>query len=321
MFSKERRESIQEIEKLRNDLESFRWRDKALTELREVYYATSLEFDKFLQAFLPHLSTLTRSNGCAFYAVNHGNKLVLKHSIGFGKNLYSEFDLSLGEGFVGQFASQNETTVIHEIPDDTIYIVRTFLGKIKPRSIMTAPVFHQGKLYGLLVTASIFAYSEAERELVDIVRYDLGVAAGSGINVEKMKRMANELTFQNKLIQDQHEEMRNRLKDKEQLLSCLVTSLCDGGIFILDEKGKVLYWSKGAEALLGVSANSTVGYSLSEIEPIQFISSAIQAASIQGSRNCCTWSSGYENRRQYELLLTYMTNDAGKLLGVLVRVE
>jgi len=214
---------------------------------------------------MPKLAELTRSNCCAFYAVNNASRLSIKHSIGFGKNIYSEFDLDLGEGFIGHLAMKEEATVVHDVPDDTIYMVRTFLGKIKPRNIMVVPIFHQEQLNGVLVCASINAYSEEDLSLVGMIRYYLGVAVGNGINSEKTKRLTNELAFQNKLIQNQHEEMRKRLRDKELLLYHLVNMIGDEIVYVLDADYRVLYWNKSAKALYGITREEAVGRHIDQI--------------------------------------------------------
>ena len=210
-----------EIKKKDEELEGFKRvlakREHTYKQILEIahYVALNMDFEKTLQGLLPKVLGLTKSNCCAFYTVNNASRLALKHSIGFGKNIYQEFDLSIGEGFIGNLALKEEITVIYDVPDDTIYTVRTFLGKIKPRNVMVVPIFHESQLSGVMVCASINAYTEDEQALVEMIRNYLGVAVGNGINAEKTRRMSGELEFQNKLIQNQHEEMQKRLEEMQ----------------------------------------------------------------------------------------------------------
>lgn len=242
-------------------------RERIHNEILDIahYVALNMEFDKTLQELLPKLSELTRSSCCAFYSVNNASKLTLKHSIGFGKNVYTEFDLTIGEGFIGSLALKKDITVVHDIPEDTIYSVRTFLGKIKPRSLMVIPVFHQEQLNGVLVCASVHAYTENTVNLVDMVKYYFGIAVGNGINAEKNKRLTNELAFQNKLIQNQHEEMRKRLSDKETLVLHLINMIEDEIAYVLDSDLKVLLWNNSARAIYGVPRENALGRHIDHI--------------------------------------------------------
>ena len=229
------------------------------------YIALHTDFDKTLQEILPKLAESVRSSCCAFYTLNNASRLSLKHSMGFGKNVYSEFDLTVGEGFIGSLALKKEITIIYDVPDDTIYLVRTFLGKIKPKSIMIVPIIFEDQLNGVLAIASIYTYTKEELEFVETIRYYLGVAVSNGVNAEKTKRLSSELAFQNKLIQNQHDEMHNRLRDKETLINHLISSLDYNLIYVLDYDYKVLYWTKTAKTIYGLPPERAVGKHIDQI--------------------------------------------------------
>ena len=283
--------------------------------------AVNMEFEKSLQELLPRLAELTRSNCCAFYAVNNATKLVLKHSIGFSKNVYTEFDLTIGEGFIGQLALERNITLTYDVPDDTIYMVRTFLGKIKPRNLMVVPVFHNEHLNGVLVCASIQAYTEEAVSLVEMLKYYLSVAVDNGIKAEKNKRLANELAFQNKLIQNQHEEMRMRLKEKELLVHHLAGMIEDEIAYVLDADCKVLYWSSSAKAIYGLTKEHTMGRHIDHIHGQlgwDSIENLLKMTSTE--LEYCTWFTGRTGRnRRFELLFTFLKDDGP--LGIVAKVK
>lgn len=271
------------------------------------YVALNMEFDKTLEELLPKLGALTNSICCAFYTANNASKLTLKHSFGFGKNVYSEFDLTIGEGFLGQLAQSKDVTVVHDVPDDTIYTVRTFLGKIKPRNIMVVPVYLQEQLAGVLVCASIGSYSQDEVSLVETVKYYLGVAVGNGINAEKNKRLSGELAFQNKLIQNQHEEMRKRLRDKELLIQHLINMIDDEIVYVLDSEYRVLYWGTLAKAIYGLPKEEAAGRNIDQVhgvlgwEPIENI-----LQNMPEEADHCTWTTGPGGGRRFELSFSHV---------------
>ena len=289
------------------------------------YVALNMEFDKTLRELMPKLAELTESNCCAFYTVSNASKLTLKHSIGFGKNIYNEFDLTIGEGFIGHLTLRKDITVVYEVPDDTIYMVRTFLGKIKPRSLMVVPIFHQEQLNGVLVCASIKAYTEENLNLAEILRYYLGIAVGNGVNTEKNKRLTNELAFQNKLIQNQHEEMRKRLSDKEFLISLLVNMIDAEIVYILDADYKVLYWDKKAMEIFGLNREEALGRHIDHIHKElgwSLIEDILKNMS-QNNENeheHCTWLTKSDGtKRRFELCFSKMPDNES--LAIVAKIK
>ncbi|MCL2874331.1 MAG: GAF domain-containing protein [Defluviitaleaceae bacterium] len=143
-------------------------REGRSTEIRRIIRSIPLNANMrdMLKELLPRLAAVTDSNCCAFY-LSKNEKLVLKYSIGFGKNIYKEFDTTMGEGLIGAAAMQNEITIINNIPDDTEYIFRTVLGDIKPKAVMAVPVHLHDNTIGILLFAGLQEYSEMHLEFLD----------------------------------------------------------------------------------------------------------------------------------------------------------
>ncbi len=225
--------------------------------------AVNMELDKLLEDLMPKLIDVTRSNCGAFYLVNQlSGKLEIKHSLGFSKNLYSEFDLVLGEGFVGTALIKKQVQILNDIPDDTVYVIRTFLGKVKPKSIMIVPILNQEQIICTLVFASIFPYSTQQLEMIDLIKYYVGVAVGNGITFEKTKRLTNELKFQNRLIQNLNEDLEKKVQDRTRFLNDIIDSIKDYAIYAMDKDGIIVTWNKGAELLLGYTAEEVLGHNI-----------------------------------------------------------
>ena len=284
--------------------------------------ASNMEFGALLRDLLPRFNDATRSSCSAFYQVNRStNKLEIKHSTGFSKNIYSEFDLTLGEGLIGSAAVSKEISLIKDIPDDTVYFIRTFLGKIKPRSLFAVPIHTREMLTGILVCASIYDYTREDREMIELIKYYLGVAVNNGEHFERTKRLTSELTFQNKLIQDQHEEMKKRLNDKIQLLNCVINTQGEDCRFVLDDQDNVLIWSQNAERTFGVGSPSAMGKPIHRL--IQeggwpSLSSPLMKAAQTGFYTECFWRTGPDDIVQrYEFTVTRMQGDPDEFMGML----
>lgn len=288
--------------------------------------ATNMEFGKLLRELMPRFNEATRSSCSAFYTVNSStHKLEIKHSVGFSKNIYSEFDLTLGEGMIGQGALKGEITLYRDIPEDTIYTIRTFLGKIKPRCLMVVPVLTQDNLSGVLVCAGIYDYTREDREMVELIRQYLGVAVNNGVNYEKTKRLTNELTFQNKLIQDQHEEMKKKLNEKTELLNCLVNYIGNDCIYALDQNKTVLVWNKGAERIHGITGHLAIGKKIDRLYEEHHwppMEAQLQTALKDGAYSECFWRYGPDGvKLKYELAITCIHTEENNPFGVIIRIR
>lgn len=228
--------------------------------------ALNIELGKLLDELIPKIIEGTKSNWGAFYLYNFTTgKLELKASIGFSKNIYNDFDISLGEGFVGKSSKANKIEIINDIPSDTVYITRTFLGKIKPRSMMSVPITSSGELVGTLLLASIYDYKEEQIDIIRMIRYYLGVAVTNGITYERTQRLKNELQFQNQLIQNLNEELEQKVQERTLFLNGIIDGLEDYAIVSIDNFDAIVTWNKGAEKVVGYTHEEAIGQNILEL--------------------------------------------------------
>ena len=228
--------------------------------------AANMELEALLEALMPKLIDASRSNWGAFYLANNATgKLEIKSSVGFSKNIYSDFDVNLGEGFIGQAAQSRETRIITDIPDDTIFVTRTFLGRVKPKNLMIVPIVNQDQLMGVLALASLYDFTDEQLEIVNLIKFYIGAAVGNGVIFERTKRLTNELQFQNRLIQDLNNELEAKMNDASVFLNHIINSITDYAIYSMDMRGVIVTWNKGAELIYGYTANEIVGKHVSLI--------------------------------------------------------
>ena len=283
--------------------------------------AVNMELEKVLEDLLPKLIAVTGSNCCAFYSLNdQTNKLEIKQSVGFSKNIYSEFDINLGEGFIGEASLKNQTTVCVDIPDDSVYLIRTFLGKLKPRNMLIVPIFYNDQMTGVMVFASIHAYSQEKLEMIEMIKYYVGVAVANGVTYEKTKRLSNELKFQNKLIQNLNDELEKKFENRSFFLNNIIDSIQDYAIYAMDKNGIILTWNKGADNLLGFSAEDVVG------KPVEYIYSQKEKENVKRRIQLVLQEgkyaeNGWRNRKDgnkffYEMRLFCMYNDKKEVIGI-----
>ncbi len=256
-------------------------RQKILSIVNSV--AVNMEIQMLLEDLMPKLIEVTNSNCGIFYLANNStNKLELKHSVGFSKNVYSEFDLLLGEGIIGLSAQSREIQIIRDLPEDTVYVMRTFLGKIKPKTMMIVPIVNQEQLLGVFAFASIYDYSEDQLEMVKLIKYYVSSAVGNGLIFEKTKRLTNELKFQNRLIQNLNDDLEKKVQDRTSFLNDIIDSIKDHAIYAVDRDGMVLVWNKGAENLFGYPAKDTIGKHIDNFYPEEEVKAGYVQNRLQG---------------------------------------
>lgn len=222
--------------------------------------ASNMELEKLLSALMPKLLETSRSNWGAFYLANNAtNKLELKSSIGFSKNIYNEFDINIGEGFIGETALSREVKMIRDVPDDTVFVSRTFLGKIKPKNIMLVPIISQEQLMGILTLASLYEYTGEQMEIVEMIKYYIGAAIENSVIYERSKRLTNELQFQNKLIHDLNIELETKIHDEADFTDVFLSKIEAFAVYSLDKDLNISLWNKGAEIVFGYGANEVIG--------------------------------------------------------------
>lgn len=285
--------------------------------------AGNMEFEKMLETLMPGLLRITQSTCGAFYLLNQGsNKLQIKYSHGFSKNLFSEFDMPLGEGFFGADFVSREVRIFKDVPEDTLYVMRTFLGKIKPKSIMVVPIVTQEALTGAVVLSSIYNYTEENVEMIELVKYYVGVAVGNGITYEKTKRLTNELKFQNKLIQNLNEDLETKVSERIIFLNNIIDCIQDYAIYAMDKNGIVLAWNKGAERLFGYSSDELMGknveviYSEEEIKSGK-VKNRIETVLRDGKYIETGWRIRKDGSRCYvDVMISGMYDQKGNIIGM-----
>lgn len=284
---------------------------------------SNMEIEKLFEDLMPKLVENMNSNWGAFYLANHATgKLELKSALGFSKNIYNEFDLTIGEGLIGSAANLTEITVLRDIPSDTMFVTKTFLGKINPRNIMIVPVINNEQLLGILSLASIYEYTNEQMEIVNMMKYYLGIALGNCVIYERTKRLTNELQFQNSLIQSLNDELENKVSDRSLFLKNIIDSITDYSIYVVDKDGIVLEWNKGAELLLGYAEEEVKGKHINVI----YSDAEVRAGNVKRRMDMVKQHGQYtENGWRYrkdgmkyyaEMALFGLYNDHQELIGM-----
>ena len=283
----------------------------------------SMEIEKLFEELMPKLLDNMSSHWGAFYMLNNTTgKLELKSALGFSKNIYTEFDLTIGEGLIGMAALSREMAVLRDIPDDTVFLKKTFLGMVNPKSILLVPVINNDQLLGVLCLASIYDYGAEQLENVNTLQYYLGIALGNCMIFERTKRLTNELQFQNSLIQSLNEELESKMGDRTLFLKNIIDSIKDYAIYVLDKDGIIMEWNKGAEIIFGYTEDEVTGKHINVLHSEEEVTSGKVKSRInsvikygQYSENGLRYKK--DGTRYYAEFSTFgLYNDKGELIGM-----
>ncbi len=226
--------------------------------------AVNLELKGLLNEFLNKVLEATNSQWGAFYIYNDiTNKLEIKSSIGFSRNIYNEFDIDIGEGFIGNIAKTKKIKIISDIPDDTVYLARTFIGKIKPKNLVLVPVLTGDKLVGVFLLASIYEFLDDHISILKEVRYYLGISINNAMTYERTQRLSKELKFQNDIIQNMNNDLENKVIERTEFLNNVINSIKDYAIISTNKNGVITTWNRGAEIINGYTADEMIGRNIS----------------------------------------------------------
>lgn len=284
--------------------------------------AVNIDLQKLLNELLPKIIEGTRSNWGAVYLFNSSTgKLEIKTSLGFSKNIYKEFDLTLGEGFIGQAIQSKKIQILEDIPENTVYVSRTFIGTIKPKCMMTVPIMSEGELVALVVLASIYNYTDEQMDVVKMIRYYLGVAITNGLAYERTQRLTKELQFQNQLIQNFNDELEQKVKYRTNFLNNTINCIEDYAIFTTDKDGFINTWNTGAEILKWQSSKDIIGKNISVLySEIEVRTGKIQKifkmAKEQGKYTESGWQTKKDGTKFYaDTTILPMYDDKRNLVG------
>ncbi len=279
-------------------------------------------FHKLLEDVLGALLKATESSWGAIYIINPSTeKLELKVSSGFSKKIYQEFDINIGEGLIGNAVKNRKVEIIQDLPDDTIYTVRTFLGTMKPKSIISIPVINNGEVEGTIFLANIKAYTQEQIEIVETLTSYIGISITNGMSFERSERLSKTLDFQSNLIQSLNEDLEGRVNERTGFLKNTLDSILHYGIYSMDKDGFIITWNKGAELITGYKEEFIVGKHVSTVgnsEDIRLYSfdKLFKGIEKEGKYTECVWYKRKDGTKYFaDIAITSMFSEFGDTIG------
>src|ERR1700754_1685345 len=173
-------------------------------------------YDEFDDVLVTELVPVMNAGLGIFYLFHeHTARLERLGTYGFKERRHLSADYGLGEGLVGQAASERRPIVLQDIPDDYTRI-HSGTGEGTPRSIVVLPVTSRGNLLGVVEIGSFAHLTALEarllEELMPIVALsleNLGRAISTRALLERTQSQADELRASEEALRSQQEDLRS----------------------------------------------------------------------------------------------------------------
>jgi len=135
---------------------------------------------------------------------------------GVPESLAREF--SMGEGLIGQAAQEDKSIWVDDLDPANILLIETGVLSIKPKALLVTPIIYQERRLGVLVLASTRSLSERERDFVDRLARQLGVALHNLRLFDEMKLLSDQLRIRGEEINIKNRQLEEADRLKSEFL-------------------------------------------------------------------------------------------------------
>jgi CheY-like chemotaxis protein/CHASE3 domain sensor protein len=116
-------------------------------------------------------------------------------------------ELKFGEGLAGQAAANKKSILLRAIPEN-YFQVTTGFGQVSPKNILATPFLSDGVIAGVVELGSIYDFTEAQQQYVELVANSIAIAIISAQARERTKQLLEETQLQAEELEAQQEELR-----------------------------------------------------------------------------------------------------------------
>ncbi len=143
----------------------------------------------------------------ALYLVSNDRSLELSGSYAF-KHDSTRARIRAGEGLLGECAQSGKDILLEEVPAEHI-VISFASGDLRPRQVFVFPIFHSGKIKGVIELAALQPFSERDMEFLRSVSPNIGISIHAAQNRRKLQDLLEETQSQSEELQAQHSELEN----------------------------------------------------------------------------------------------------------------
>jgi len=169
------------------------------------------EMEKFAPGLLMKFIDISGSHLGAFYLRGEdGQTLEPIASVGLSDDSAASFSAEDHEGELGQALATGKVACLRDISPDTAFTFKTTSGTAVPREIMTIPLIVDERVMAVVSLATLSAYSDTHREIIDRAHVGMNIALSSLMANQKTRGLARELMGRNEELEAQAQEMEEQ---------------------------------------------------------------------------------------------------------------
>jgi signal transduction histidine kinase/DNA-binding response OmpR family regulator len=164
----------------------------------------------FCLALLNSLMEETDSQVGAIYLLNsQKTHFELIESVGLAAAIRS-FSAVEREGELGAVLASGRMKRLKDIPEDSVFLLRTVSGDIRPKEIVTIPIDSGSGVVAVVSLASVRGYSEKTTRLIEMIQ-DLITARFNGVlTLQQVREFSQRLDTQNRELEAQKTELQRQ---------------------------------------------------------------------------------------------------------------
>jgi len=169
------------------------------------------ELEEAKRLLLERLLKLTASDLGAFHVLS-ADEARFEHaaSVGISPDLLAPFDVRSREGEFGKVLSTGQIAHLRDIPEDTLFTFKTFMGTVLPREIITVPVLVGNRVQAVISLACLQPYSSQSLAILKQSWMSLNAAFSNLLAGEETARLAHTLNERNEELQAQAVELQKQ---------------------------------------------------------------------------------------------------------------
>ncbi len=181
--------------------------EKVSSDIIEVIVST-IDLHEFSRKVIRKIMEVTESNIAAFYVLSEdGREFRHFSSIGLETRFSESFHAGKLEGEFGKALATREITITRDLEGASTPLLKTVVGSVMPREIITLPIVVHNMTTAVISLASLKGYPEEMLKILGHIRPVMNTAYSNILAIEETRRLAHELKDKNLQLESKRETL------------------------------------------------------------------------------------------------------------------
>ena len=225
--------------KIKEMIEDVRYQNLLKTAETDMYEIVRLEDDINIISYnvVSYLCKNFNMLIGAIYIPNEDGAFQLNASYAYANRNAVGTTVEIGEGIIGQVIKERQMYLIHQLPEDYIFI-KSGLGDAKPNSLVVLPCLNEGELVAIIELASFHDFDTRQICILEALSEVLGRILSTVKVRHQMKNLLDKTLDQSETLQNQQEELVQSNEELEEQARALKES--EGKLQLQQEELRVI---------------------------------------------------------------------------------